>query len=178
MSAHQLLRGQQDDHDQGVIGHLHRHRLRTVHAVPAALLRVAALVTSAVGVVSDAVGLVHGVAQFLLPAVVVVEEAVGVVAGLVALAVVEEAPAARVRTAGPGVHHQRAVAPVPLAGVGVALFVAHAVFGLALAVGEVAGRQRGHSHHTEVLAALPLVAGETDAAEVGETGLLRAYSFV
>lgn len=127
---------------------------------------------------SDAIGLIHRVAQFFLSAVIVVKEAVSVVAEFIALAVVEETPAARVWTASPGVHHQRAVPSVPLARVGVALFIADTVFGFALTVGEMAGRQWGQSQHSEVLTALPFIARETNTAEVGETGLLCAQSLI
>lgn len=123
---------------------------------------------------SDAIGLVHWIAQFFLSAVIVVKKAVSVVAEFIALAVVEETPAARVRTASPGVHHQRAVPSIPLARVGVTLFIADTVFGFALTICKMAGRQWRHSQLSEVLTALPFVSRETNTAEVRETGLLCA----
>lgn len=126
----------------------------------------------------NTIRLVHWVAQFFLSAVKVVKKAVSVVAELIALAVVEETPAARVRTASPGVNPQRAVPSIPLACVGVAFFIADSIIGFALTVCEMAGWQRGHSQWGDLLTALPFESNGTQAVEVRETGLLCAQSIV
>lgn len=178
MSAHQLLRGQEDDQNKHIVRHLLWHRLRTVHAVPAALLHVAALVTFAVCIVRDTIRLVHWVAKLFLSAVKVVKKAVSVVAELIALAVVEETPAARVRTASPGVNPQRAVPSVPLARVGVTFFITDAIIGFALTVCKMAGWQRRRSQSGDVLTPLPFESDGTQAVEVWEAGLLCAQSII
>lgn len=122
----------------------------------------------------NAVRIIQWVAQFFLSAVEVVKKAVSVVAELIALAVVEETPAARVRTASPGVNPQGAVPSIPLARVGVTFFITDTIIGFALTVCEVAGRQRGSGQCGHVLAALPFESDGTQTVEVREAGLLCA----
>lgn len=108
-------------------------------------------------------------------AVEVVIQTVSIVAGLVAVAVVEVAPAARVWTISPGIHCQRTVAAVPVTGVRVTLLVTDAIVGFAFTVCDGAGE--GRDLH-DLLAPVTGPATRTLAVEEREAGLLGAHAAV
>lgn len=93
-------------------------------------------------------------ADFLLaPAVEVIVQTLGRVARFITLAVVEDAPAVPISAVCPWVHGQRAVPTVPFACERVALLVADAVVGLAMAVRQWAA---GHQDSSFLLAAFTM----------------------
>lgn len=123
----QLLRGQQHHDDQSALGQVLRLVGGTVQPIPVTLLTVTALVTM---VVTEVVGAVFVIFARLAAALAleVVEQALGCIAQLITL-MVDVIPAGqRGGAVGPGVlHGERAVTPVPLAGVTVAVFVTDAI---------------------------------------------------
>lgn len=137
--AKQLFRRQKNCEDQNPPGQKGRDLTGTVQPIPATLLGVTALVTTAICKVVGAVLLINRVAGTVAAtrvAVKVVIEAGRRAAGRIAPAVVEETPALQCLTLPPGVVHvQRAVTAVPATAWAVALTVAVLVPSLGLTGG-------------------------------------------
>lgn len=119
----------QHHHRHGTLGQLRGLiGLLAVQAIPAALRIVATVVTVAIPVMLLAVGIVDGRTTLqLLLTVASIVEACRRVALLIALAVHEDAPALWRCAIGPRIDAQRAIVAIEIAGVRVALLVAHPV---------------------------------------------------
>lgn len=119
----------QHDHRHGTLSQLRGLiGLLAVETIPAALGIVASIVTVTIAVMLLAVGIVNGRTTLqLLLAVASVVEARGRVALLIAFAVHEDAPALWRRAIGPRIDAQRAIVAIEVAGIRVALLIAHSV---------------------------------------------------